>query len=247
MVAIQKPHRSIERVSWRLIAMPFELAAWFLEEMRKTQPDLSPCWPQEVIVGRHVAGRVLAVYDNAGYIASIPLVAPKGDSDEGFEFFESIDDAAAVVVAVDRGIDRTPLLSALEELRGLNRVAIRRALAERHGWSCHICGRPIPRSLRDDALYVPLTPDPLFPDIDHLVPTRYGGAHWWPNLRLAHRSCNLSKGASDATLRRDFNIAMKRWAVPDESFTRAQRDEFFRNYVSWTLLSPPVELPEPGN
>jgi hypothetical protein len=230
------------------MAMPFEVAASFLDYLRQQQPDLGVCWPQEVIVGRHIAGKILAIYDEGGYIASIPVAPPRPEQGEDVEFFVSIDDAAAVVVAHDAGLDSTPLLAALKALRDMDRPAIRKALAGRHGWSCHICDRPIPLSFRESAQYVPTKPEPLFPDIDHVVPTRYGGAHWWANLRLAHRSCNLSKRASDPMLRRHFNIALKEWTGPEfGTFTRAQVDEFFRNYVSKTLLFPPVELPDPAN
>ena len=35
-----------------------------------------------------------------------------------------------------------------------------------------------------------------YPSIDHIVPLTRGGLHQWENVRLAHFSCNASKGAN---------------------------------------------------
>lgn len=61
------------------------------------------------------------------------------------------------------------------------------ALGERDGWRCHLCGGKVPN--RDHKNRV------LDPEIDHLVPVSAGGSHTWDNVALAHRRCNMSRGA----------------------------------------------------
>jgi len=62
-------------------------------------------------------------------------------------------------------------------------------LGDRDGWSCHICGKPVPqrrfrrRSLRGQA-----------PTRDHVIPQREGGPNAASNLRLAHKACNEARG-----------------------------------------------------
>lgn len=55
----------------------------------------------------------------------------------------------------------------------------REEIFSRDGWRCHICGGIV----RDD------------PSIDHLVPISKGGSDAPINVRLAHLSCNISRGA----------------------------------------------------
>jgi 5-methylcytosine-specific restriction endonuclease McrA len=62
------------------------------------------------------------------------------------------------------------------------------ALGERDGWRCHICAKKVPRVGGDAARMDGAT-------VDHLVPIADGGKHAWDNVALAHRSCNLSRGA----------------------------------------------------
>jgi 5-methylcytosine-specific restriction endonuclease McrA len=123
--------------------------------------------------------------------------------------FHHQNDASAHVVSVVRGEDPGPLQTEIRRLRRLSKDTLRKELALRHGWVCHICGRPIPRRYRAEALYNVAHPDGMFPDIEHVVPLRFGGIHWWPNLRLAHRACNLRKRDRDATLSRDINATLK--------------------------------------
>jgi hypothetical protein len=88
-----------------------------------------------------------------------------------------------------------PIYEELLILRKQDRRTIREVLATRHGWTCHICGRPIPGRLQT-ADYDSRHPDPLFPDVEHVVPRSMGGLHYYGNLRLGHRKCNLAKGSS---------------------------------------------------
>lgn len=53
-------------------------------------------------------------------------------------------------------------------------------------WTCYICGRKTPRSLRG-------TTDPLAPEVDHIVPLAKGGTHTWSNVACACRECNQKK------------------------------------------------------
>lgn len=63
-----------------------------------------------------------------------------------------------------------------------------REIAERDGWTCHLCRRRIPAraewSNQDDD-----------PTIDHLTPLSAGGTHVRANVAIAHRICNSRRGA----------------------------------------------------
>lgn len=63
----------------------------------------------------------------------------------------------------------------------------RLAIAARDGWTCHICGRGIPKDLP------PLHPESL--SLDHLIPLAHGGDHSAANVASAHRVCNIRRGA----------------------------------------------------
>lgn len=65
-----------------------------------------------------------------------------------------------------------------------------RAICERDGWACQLCGEPVDATLRH--------PDPMSGSIDHIVPIIGGGAHSYANTQLAHLRCNISKGARHA-------------------------------------------------
>lgn len=67
-----------------------------------------------------------------------------------------------------------------------------RQLGERDSWRCHLCGKPVTK-----------TPGnlPKSPSIDHLVPLSERGTHTWPNVALAHRACNTTRGTGQAQLR----------------------------------------------
>lgn len=61
-------------------------------------------------------------------------------------------------------------------------------LGERDGWKCHLCGLKVPQK--------PGTAhEPHGATVDHLVPVSADGIHAWSNVALAHRKCNLSRGA----------------------------------------------------
>lgn len=77
-------------------------------------------------------------------------------------------------------------------LAGRQRRSRRRKLIERDGLVCWICALPI-------------NPDePLNGEwrwsIDHVQPRSLGGRHELPNLKLAHRACNVQRdlGLKDA-------------------------------------------------
>ncbi|MFN8021338.1 MAG: HNH endonuclease [Acidimicrobiales bacterium] len=59
-------------------------------------------------------------------------------------------------------------------------------LAERDGWTCWLCGGDIDPHLPSTS--------PAGATIDHLVPRSRGGSNDAPNLRLAHRRCNVRRG-----------------------------------------------------
>jgi 5-methylcytosine-specific restriction endonuclease McrA len=68
--------------------------------------------------------------------------------------------------------------------RGINWTS----LGERDGWMCHLCGKSVKRLA--GTAYVPQGAT-----VDHLIPISAGGSHTWDNVSLAHRSCNISRGA----------------------------------------------------
>ncbi len=57
---------------------------------------------------------------------------------------------------------------------------------------CHICGRRIPEDLEDKF-------DPLYYEVDHVVPNSNGGALAFENLMPAHKLCNLTRRARELT------------------------------------------------
>jgi 5-methylcytosine-specific restriction endonuclease McrA len=63
------------------------------------------------------------------------------------------------------------------------RYAARRAIFERDGWICQLCGAPVDPELTN--------PHPGSASIDHRDP---GGPHDPTNWQTAHLACNVSKG-----------------------------------------------------
>lgn len=59
-------------------------------------------------------------------------------------------------------------------------------LLARDGPTCHLCSESVDPDLR--------SPHPRSGTVDHLVPIALGGSHSLDNVRLAHRSCNISRG-----------------------------------------------------
>lgn len=62
-------------------------------------------------------------------------------------------------------------------------------IAERDGWSCHLCSLPVDAGLKH--------PDPASASVDHVTPLSRGGEHTADNVRLAHLQCNVRRGARD--------------------------------------------------
>jgi 5-methylcytosine-specific restriction endonuclease McrA len=63
------------------------------------------------------------------------------------------------------------------------------AIYERDNWTCQLCGKPVDRES--------VTPSPLAPSIDHIIPLANGGTHEPANVQCAHFLCNSLKGAGD--------------------------------------------------
>lgn len=61
-------------------------------------------------------------------------------------------------------------------------------IGNRDQWHCHLCARPVDRSLSGR--------HPNGPTIDHFIPISKGGLDTFTNVFLAHRSCNTSRGAT---------------------------------------------------
>lgn len=64
----------------------------------------------------------------------------------------------------------------------------RQKIYERDRWRCQLCDKPVRRNA--------VTPHPLAPTLDHIVPLAAGGTHEPSNCQLAHYICNSRKGAS---------------------------------------------------
>lgn len=64
--------------------------------------------------------------------------------------------------------------------RGTIAWQIRRRVFERDSYTCHLCGQPVDRAEAS---------------IDHVVPVSRGGRDDEANLRTAHLSCNIKRGA----------------------------------------------------
>ena len=64
-----------------------------------------------------------------------------------------------------------------------------RQLVRQQGLVCGLCGGPL-----EDRPYTGL-PDDI--TIDHIVPYSEGGNHVLENVRLAHNSCNASRGVTE--------------------------------------------------
>jgi len=64
-----------------------------------------------------------------------------------------------------------------------------RAVFERDGWRCRLCGELVDRTKQ--------APHPRSPSVDHIVPLAKGGAHTYANVQCAHFGCNSKKGARD--------------------------------------------------
>lgn len=63
-----------------------------------------------------------------------------------------------------------------------------REVAERDGWQCHLCHRPVPDRESKSR--------PNDPTIDHLIPLSDGGQHVPENVALAHFKCNWQRAAT---------------------------------------------------
>lgn len=63
-----------------------------------------------------------------------------------------------------------------------------RTIGDRDSWICHLCGGPV-RKVAGVAKV------PMGATVDHLVPISAGGQHELVNVALAHRSCNVRRGA----------------------------------------------------
>lgn len=62
---------------------------------------------------------------------------------------------------------------------------VRRAIYERDGWRCQLCGKKVNRNAGPNTKWGP--------SLDHIVPRSRGGADTTDNLQLSHRMCNSIK------------------------------------------------------
>lgn len=66
-------------------------------------------------------------------------------------------------------------------------VFARREIFERDKWMCHLCRKKVHRKK--------VSPHPMSPTLDHVIPLADGGEHSRANVRTAHFICNAIKGA----------------------------------------------------
>lgn len=61
-------------------------------------------------------------------------------------------------------------------------------VVQRYGSVCYLCHEQIDVMIDDSN-------DPMYLNIDHIIPISRGGQHTWDNVAATHRRCNLSKGS----------------------------------------------------
>lgn len=89
-------------------------------------------------------------------------------------------DQGKLMIRQGRHLRRARMLNAYTEL--VDPLVI----AKRDKYKCHICRKRINMNLD--------CKDKYSATMDHLIPLSLGGDHSYANIRLAHRSCNSSKG-----------------------------------------------------
>jgi len=65
-----------------------------------------------------------------------------------------------------------------------------RVVGERDDWVCHLCGGEVLK--KAGTAY-----EPFGATVDHLIPIAKDGTHTWGNVSLAHRRCNVVRGANE--------------------------------------------------
>ena len=68
-----------------------------------------------------------------------------------------------------------------------------RTVANREGYDCHLCGRPVDPGDYRRTRSGQFVAGPDYPTVDHVRPQARGGTHHWTNLKLAHKRCNSRK------------------------------------------------------
>jgi hypothetical protein len=71
-----------------------------------------------------------------------------------------------------------------------------RVVGDRDDWLCHLCGEEVLK--KAGTAY-----EPFGATVDHLIPIAKDGTHTWGNVALAHRHCNVVRGADDLEVPND--------------------------------------------
>ena len=71
-----------------------------------------------------------------------------------------------------------------------------RVVGDRDDWFCHLCGEEVLK--KAGTAY-----EPFGATVDHLIPIAKDGTHTWGNVALAHRHCNVVRGADDLEVPND--------------------------------------------
>jgi HNH endonuclease len=198
--------KAVKRMPWRFLYAENDVWRPYIDEY----PGMT--WLGTVVYDQKMLGEIHMAWLEDGRFVYLPAwYGPNlGCADTEWSDAElgSPEAAALVILCCEGGRDPAPAVAEEHRLRHLTKAALRHKLAARDGWACRVCGDPIPRRLRDAEN---AGSDPLFPDIEHVVPLKTGGPHWWSNLRLAHHACNLAKGGCDDSHEPDTKGMLRAW------------------------------------
>jgi HNH endonuclease len=198
--------KAVKQMPWRFLYADEDVWKAFMDEY----PGMT--WFGTVVYDQKMLGEIHMAWLEDGRFVYVPAWYGQNLGCAGTEWGDaelgSPEAAALVILCCEAGCDPAPALAEEYRLRHFTRPALWRRLASRDGWACRVCGRPIPRRLRD-AKFV--GSDPLFPEVEHAVPLGAGGPHWWSNLRLAHHSCNLAMGGRDDPHEPDARAMLRAW------------------------------------
>lgn len=173
---------------------------WQANWKAKTQP-VSHCSPLCVSIGRYGERLSLVPDTHPSRSTEVPADHPARRKPQATRFMSGRcphcgDWYLADRLAFSRHTDRTCSNRCAKRMANVRRRAAERdafvspvnrfEIFERDGWMCMLCGDPIERD--------EVSPHPLSPSIDHVIPLARGGTHEPGNVQAAHLLCNSLKG-----------------------------------------------------
>ncbi len=103
------------------------------------------------------------------------------------EIYVALPDRAKMLMGRDR--NRSLIEQFKRARNGKRRRIDPYVIAERDGWTCHLCGDSIDRERHYQGWI-----NPEGASVDHVVPLSRGGSNDPANLKAAHWSCNVRRG-----------------------------------------------------